>query len=146
MNYDKYQFVLEWDELPEDFKEEKITEYIEKGEKQECEECGGTGSTTISASQEAGEIRDEETQTCSRCGGSGEVDPDPDDQCLNASGKQVIQDLASLRIRSWPNGQFFLSHIVRPLSWASQFTIKSSSKGKGLFLDGFRPLKRLQVN
>ena len=32
MNYDKYQFVLDWDELPEDFKEEKITEYIEKSE------------------------------------------------------------------------------------------------------------------
>jgi len=44
MNYDKYQFVLDWDELPEDFKEEKITEYIERGKKVECRECEGFGT------------------------------------------------------------------------------------------------------
>ena len=91
MNSDKYQFVLEWDELPEDFREGKITEYIEKGEKQECEECGGTGSTTIPASQEAGEIRDEEAQTCNRCGGSGEVDTDPDDQSQREKAEREIE-------------------------------------------------------
>ena len=91
MNYDKYQFVLDWDELPEDFKEEKITEYIEKGEKRECEECGGSCSTSIPASQEAGEIRDEETQTCNHCGGSGEVAPDPDDQDQRDKAEDYIK-------------------------------------------------------
>lgn len=79
MNYDKYQFLLEWDDLPEELREEKITAYIEKGEKRACEECDWTGSISIPASQEAGEIKDEETQTCNHCSGSGEVDPDPED-------------------------------------------------------------------
>lgn len=78
MNYDKYQFLLEWDDLPEELREEKITAYIEKGEKRACEECDGSGATSISASQEAGEIKDEETQTCNHCNGLGEVDPDPE--------------------------------------------------------------------
>ena len=91
MNYDKYQFVLDWDELPEDFKEEKITEYIEKSEKLECKECDGTGSTSIPASQEAGEIRDEEAQTCNHCGGSGEVAPDPEDQDQRDKAEDYIK-------------------------------------------------------
>ena len=77
MNYDKYQFVLDWDELPEDFKEEKITEYIEKSEKLECKECDGSGSTSIPASQEAG--------------GSGEVAPDPEDQDQRDKAEDYIK-------------------------------------------------------
>ena len=72
MNYDKYQFVLDWDDLPEDFREEKITEYIEKGEKRECEECNGVGTVPM-------EIAGKEGVPCEVCKGAGEVDPDSDD-------------------------------------------------------------------
>ncbi len=84
MNYDKYQFVLDWDELPEDFKEEKITEYIEKGEKNECKECDGIGTQPM-------EIAGKEGVICESCKGTGEVNPDPDDQEQRKDAERDIE-------------------------------------------------------
>ena len=79
----KYQFNLEWDELPEEFRNEKIQEYIEKGDKRECDNCEGEGKkdTIVPAHQEAGKIVDESEASgdCPACEGTGQVDPDPDD-------------------------------------------------------------------
>ncbi len=61
----KYAFNLDWDELPEELREEKIREYILSGDKRACWECDGTG-----------EIKN---QCCKVCQGTGQVDPDPDD-------------------------------------------------------------------
>lgn len=57
----KYAFKLEWDELPEELREEKIHRYIIDGEKRRCEECDG------------------ENIYCKKCKGLGQVDSDPDD-------------------------------------------------------------------
>jgi len=57
----KYAFKLEWDELPEELREEKIRRYIIDGEKRQCEECDG------------------ENIYCKKCKGLGQVDPDSDD-------------------------------------------------------------------
>lgn len=56
----KYTFRLEWDELPEELREEKIRQYIIDGEKRQCEKCDG------------------ENIYCKACRGLGQVDPDPD--------------------------------------------------------------------
>ncbi|HRZ95216.1 MAG TPA: hypothetical protein P5262_01470 [Candidatus Moranbacteria bacterium] len=60
-----YAFNLEWDELPEELREEKIRQYILSGDKRDCWECDGTGETG--------------GKCCKACNGSGQVDPDPDD-------------------------------------------------------------------
>jgi RecJ-like exonuclease len=61
----KYQFNLGWEELPEEFREEKIREYILAGDKRDCGNCDGLGKL--------------ENHDCRICGGTGKVDPDPDD-------------------------------------------------------------------
>ncbi|MFA5232106.1 MAG: hypothetical protein WC410_00260 [Candidatus Paceibacterota bacterium] len=61
----KYQFNLEWEELPEEFREEKIREYILAGDKRDCEDCDGSEKL--------------EDHNCRICNGTGKVDPDPDD-------------------------------------------------------------------
>ena len=63
----KYQFNLEWDELPEDFREAKITEYIEAVEPYECYECDGAGTV--------GESNTEPVE-CENCKGKGQVSTD----------------------------------------------------------------------
>jgi len=60
-----YAFNLEWYELPEELREEKIRQYILAGDKRDCWECDGTGETG--------------GKCCKACTGSGQVDPDPDD-------------------------------------------------------------------
>lgn len=66
----KHQFNLEWNELPEDFRENKITEYIEAGEPTECNECDGAGT--------AGESSTDSIE-CKSCKGKGVVSADPED-------------------------------------------------------------------
>ena len=61
----KYAFNLDWDELPEELREEKIREYILSGDKRPCWECDGAGES--------------EDRCCKTCQGTGQVDPDPDD-------------------------------------------------------------------
>jgi len=91
----KYQFNLEWDELPEDFKEQKIKEWIESGDSRDCEDCDGTGSITekIPAHQEAGEVVDEQVKEwgCKTCDGEGKVDPDPDDLHQQEEAEEYIK-------------------------------------------------------
>lgn len=60
-----YAFNLEWNELPEELREEKIREYILVNDKRDCWECDVTGK-----------IQD---NRCQACGGKGWVYPDPDD-------------------------------------------------------------------
>lgn len=61
----KYQFNLKWEELPAEFREEKIREYILAGDKRDCGDCDGSGKL--------------EDHDCRICNGTGKVDPDPDD-------------------------------------------------------------------
>lgn len=83
----KYQFNLEWDELPEEFKEEKIRQYILAGEKRDCEECDGVGETPTA--MERGDIKD--SKQCKHCGGSGRVNPDPDDLHQQEEAEEYIR-------------------------------------------------------
>ncbi len=69
----KYAFKLEWDELPEELREEKICRYIIDGEKRLCEECDG------------------ENIYCKKCKGLGQVDPDPDDLHEQEEAEQDIK-------------------------------------------------------
>lgn len=73
-----YQFHLEWDELPEDFREVKITEYIEKSEEHlPCEQCDGQ--------------RECDGERCGHCKGTGEVTPDPDDLHQREEAEEYIR-------------------------------------------------------
>lgn len=91
----KYQFNLEWDELPDDFKEQKIKEWIEASDRRDCEDCDGTGkqTSTVAAHEEAGEIKDEQTNEhdCETCGGTGQVDPDSDDLHQQEEAEEYIK-------------------------------------------------------
>ena len=91
----KYQFNLEWDELPEDFKEQKIKEWIEGGDSRDCEDCNGTGNMTetIPAHQEAGVAVDEQVKEwgCTACNGEGKVDPDSDDLHQQEEAEEYIK-------------------------------------------------------
>lgn len=66
-----YRFNLEWDDLPEDLREQKILEYIEAGDKDDCEECDGDGMLHYDDGQP--------DKVCTACNGSGRIAPDPDD-------------------------------------------------------------------
>lgn len=91
----RYRFNLEWDELPDNLKDEKVREYIEAGDPRDCENCDGTGKVTetIPAHQQAGEIADEQSRevNCETCGGSGEVEPDPEDEHQREEAEQDIR-------------------------------------------------------
>lgn len=91
----KYSFELEWDELPEDLRREKIEAFIEDMGPQTCLECSGDGTieNTIPARQEAGQIVDEQTETieCENCDGSGEVEPDINDDSLIEEAESMIK-------------------------------------------------------
>ena len=72
-----YAFNLEWDELPEELREEKIRRYILSGDKRDCWECDGTGEI--------------EGKCCKACGGKGQVYPDPDDLNEQEEAEEDIQ-------------------------------------------------------
>jgi RecJ-like exonuclease len=61
----KYGFNLEWNELPEELREEKIRQYIQAKGKTDCWECDGTGKIGNAC--------------CKACEGFGKVYPDQDD-------------------------------------------------------------------
>lgn len=68
-----YLFNLEWDELPEELREEKISQYILDGGKRQCDKCEG------------------EDIYCKVCKGLGQVDPDPDDVHEQEEAEECIK-------------------------------------------------------
>ncbi len=69
----KYAFNLEWNELPEELREEKIRQFILDGEKRLCDECDG------------------ENIYCKTCKGLGQVDPDPDNLHEQEEAEEYIR-------------------------------------------------------
>ncbi|MFA5961974.1 MAG: hypothetical protein WC848_04800 [Parcubacteria group bacterium] len=69
----KYAFNLEWNELPEELREEKIRQFILDGEKRLCDECDG------------------ENIYCKICKGLGQVDPDPDNLHEQEEAEEYIR-------------------------------------------------------
>ena len=73
-----YAFNLKWNELSDELREEKITEYIEMDAGMECEDCGGAGINP----QEA---------TCKSCGGKGSIPANSDNQQVRDEAEDSIK-------------------------------------------------------
>lgn len=82
-----YAFNLEWDELPQDLKDEKVRQYILASDLRDCDACDGVGE--IATSMDRGDI--EETKECQRCEGSGQVEPDADDIHQQEEAEEIIR-------------------------------------------------------
>ena len=66
-----YQFNLEWQDLPEELREELIDKYLEAGDGYPCDHCDGTGE--IKTEGEVNGIQTSLTEQCSECEGKGMV-------------------------------------------------------------------------